>query len=74
MSYVQIDRFEGTFAVCYNDSLEKMDVPANELPEDAIEGDVFVFDGSDYTFDNEETWSRTFKSRTLFERLTGRTA
>ena len=53
-----IDRFEGTMAVCQNETKQMRDIPRAQLPPQMKEGDVVVEDGGQYRFDPEETARR----------------
>ena len=70
MSFIQIDRFEGDFAVCYDDGLEKSDIKMSELPRGVKEGDVLTLDGRSFYLDKEETLRRKYEVLKLFKKLT----
>ena len=70
MNFIQIDRFEGDLAVCYDDNLKKSDIKISELPNGVKEGDVLSFDGKDFYLDEEETQKRRNEVFALFKKLT----
>lgn len=66
-----IDRFEGELAVIETDG-GMIGIDVSELPENAREGDVLVFENGRYAVDPEATEQRRKKAsdrlRRLFER------
>ncbi len=46
-----IDRFEGKYAVCENETGEMINLPAEQLPEKAKEGDIIIESNGIYTVD-----------------------
>ncbi|GHU34016.1 hypothetical protein FACS1894105_00060 [Clostridia bacterium] len=64
-----IDRFEGDIAVMLFDDGEIVNVDAAFLEWNAAQGDVFVYDGSVFSFDREETKRRKESITARFERL-----
>lgn len=57
MKYV-IDRFEGEYAICENESGEMMKIERRKLPLEVVEGDVIIIDGYIITIDRDETQKR----------------
>lgn len=51
-----IDRFEGIYAVCEKEDCTMVNIPKNELPNEAKEGDILVEKGSGiFEVDKEAT-------------------
>lgn len=48
-----IDRFEGEYAICETEDGKIINIKRNEIPEDAVEGDVLIYEEDIYTIDNE---------------------
>jgi hypothetical protein len=48
-----IDRFEGEYAICETEDGKIINIKRNEIPEDAVEGDVLIYEEGSYTIDNE---------------------
>lgn len=65
-----IDRFEGSIAVIECDD-GIFDISRDLLPENAVEGDVIISDGTTYYVDTESTEIRRKSLREQFHRLTG---
>jgi len=54
-----IDRFEGNYAILQNsETTEMSEIEKTELPDEAKEGDVLLFEGGEFVVDNEETMRR----------------
>lgn len=65
-----IDRFEGDMAVIECDD-GIFDISRNLLPENVVEGDVIISDGTTYSVDTESTEIRRKALKERFHRLTG---
>ena len=57
MVYI-IDRFEGEYAICEDEDRNMVSVKRHDLPDDAREGDVIVYDGENFTIDRDEASRR----------------
>lgn len=64
-----IDRFEGEYAVCENESEEMIKIDKNKLPAGASEGDVLILERENITLDKNETQKRKEKIEKLMEEL-----
>lgn len=64
-----IDRFEGEYAICENESEEMIKIEKNKLPSEASEGDVLILEGEKITLDKNETQKRKEKIEKLIEEL-----
>lgn len=53
-----IDRFEGGFAVCETETKEFINIPKEDIPSEAKEGDVVVQNEHGYQIDTQETDDR----------------
>jgi hypothetical protein len=70
MKYLQIDRFEGDYAVCIRDKdLAIVNLDKKLLSPQAAEGDVLLFKESEYVIDMEETQKRKDEALKLFQSL-----
>ena len=69
MTYVTIDRFEGTQAVLEDEEERTFAVPRERLPAGAQPGDVLACDGAAYLPAPEETEKRRAYARRLEEQL-----
>ena len=70
MNYT-IDRFEGEFALCEDESGALVSIPARELPPEAKEGDILSEENGRYTCNTEETRKRREMMRKRLEGLFG---
>ncbi len=50
-----IDRFEGEYAVCENETGEMINIPTEQLPEKAKEGDIIIESNGIYTIDHDSS-------------------
>ena len=64
-----IDRFEEDKAVLECESGESMVIERALLPENAVEGDISLFDGEKYIIDKKATAARRGKMREKMEQL-----
>ena len=65
-----VDRFEGGFALCEDESCKIQSIPRALLPKDLREGDCLRPLGEeDYAIDREETRRRRAFNKTLFDQL-----
>jgi hypothetical protein len=62
---VTIDRFEGAYAVCEKPDRTMINIPKEELPTGAKEGDILVVEGENIRVDSEGTNAR----KKTFEKL-----
>ena len=66
-----IDRFEGPFAVVEGEGRKMVQIPREDLPKEAREGDAIVYRDGEYQVDDTETEKRRKKieelSRDLWE-------
>ena len=74
MKKMQIDRFEGEFAVLVDDDMKTMDIPKVFFSREACEGDIFEIEFEGNTpisakFLAEETEAAKARVRSLMERL-----
>lgn len=70
MIIYSIDRFEGNFAVCEDDSCACININIDKLPKDAKEGDmIVVYDNGKITIDKELTAARREQIRKLEDKL-----
>ena len=74
MKKMQIDRFEGDFAVLADEDMKTMDIPKAFFAHEVHEGDIFEieFDGEtpvSVKFLAEETEAAKARVRSLMERL-----
>ena len=69
MQKLTIDRFEGDIAVLELEDGELIDVARDQLPEEAMEGDILLFDGKDYTVAVDETAERRKQIEKLMDQL-----
>ncbi|MED3126630.1 DUF3006 domain-containing protein [Bacillus wiedmannii] len=63
-----IDRFEGDLVVIEINE-ETIDVPRDNIPSDAREGDVLTINGNVYTIDKNETNKRKREIQELMDKL-----
>ncbi len=63
-----IDRFEGDLVVIEINE-EMIDVPRENIPSDAREGDVLIVNGNVYTIDKNETNKRKREIQELMDKL-----
>ncbi len=68
MKYV-IDRFEGEYAICENESGEMIKINKHRLPLGVVEGDVIIIDGDNITIDRDETKKRKDRIEKLMGEL-----
>lgn len=66
-----IDRFEGDFAVCEDDSCKMHNIARSTIPKEAKEGDVIVVEGDNITIDEAETKKRKAEIEELTEDMWG---
>ena len=64
-----VDRIEGAFAICEDESLAFRRIALSELPKGLREGDCLRPAGDGYTIDSDETNRRRTLNKQLFERL-----
>lgn len=64
-----IDRFEGDYAVVEFDGRLMVDIPKEQLPTDAKEGDVIVLVDGKYQVDAGETQRRKIEIAKLTENM-----
>ena len=64
-----VDRFEGDYAVCENESGKMELILRSDLPDGIKEGDVFIYNGKTYQIDSEETKKRKKRIEALQEQL-----
>ncbi len=64
-----IDRFEGDFAVCEDDSGNMLQLERSKLPTGAKEGSVLCVEGDIISIDHGATAQRKEKIRKLMNRL-----
>lgn len=74
MKKMQIDRFEGDFAVLADDDMKTMDIPKSFFSFEVHEGDIFEieFEGDapiSAKFLSEETEAEKARVRSLMEKL-----
>ncbi len=67
-----IDRFEGEFAVCEDDSREMHNIPRSALPAEVREGDVLRQGTDGWQIDAAETAARREKQAERLRRLFGK--
>jgi hypothetical protein len=68
MKYV-IDRFEGEYAICENESGEMIKIEKCRLPLGIVEGDVIIIDGYNISIDRDETEKRKVRIEKLMGEL-----
>jgi len=64
-----IDRFEGDYAICEREDKTFINVPRKQLPKDANEGDVIIFENGKYMIDKETTKKRRDAIRKKMDEL-----
>jgi hypothetical protein len=64
-----IDRFEGDMAVCEKPDRTMINIPRNQLPAGAREGDTLIMDEQSIRIDVEETARRNKRIADRFNRL-----
>lgn len=69
MSYYRIDRFEGGYAVCERPDGKMEDVPRDQLPPDAAEGDLIGRENGAWRVDRQATEERRAAMREKRARL-----
>lgn len=66
-----IDRFEGDLAIIEKENREFVNIPRQDLPSEAKEGDVIIQVGTEFQIDESETAKRRKRieelSRNLWE-------
>ncbi len=68
---IVLDRFEGSYAVLETDS-GSMNIPREQLPQDACEGDVLVLSCGRYFADKAATMERRREMLSKLKKLTPR--
>ncbi len=68
MKYI-IDRFEGTYAVCEDETKNMINIPKYKLPMEAKEGDILIDDGSFIRIDDREGDERRKKMNQMMSKL-----
>jgi hypothetical protein len=68
MNYT-IDRFEGNFALCEDESGSQRQIPLSALPETAREGDIITEKDGAFTVNEEATEKRREKMQQRLNRL-----
>lgn len=53
-----IERFEGDFAIIEKENREFINIPRQDLPSEAKEGDVIIQVGAEFQIDESETAKR----------------
>lgn len=64
-----IDRFEGKYAVCELEDGKFVDIPKEDIPEDAKEGDVLTKTDSGYRVEKIATEAKREEIRQRMNRL-----
>lgn len=68
MKYL-IDRFEGTYAVCEDETKNIVNIPKYRLPMEAKEGDALIEDDGIIRIDDRETDERRKKMNQMMSKL-----
>lgn len=69
-SQFTLDRFEDSFAVCENRfNKELVNISINQIPENAIEGDVLKFENNKYVVDIDATKAAKDEIKQLMDKL-----
>lgn len=68
MKYI-IDRFEGTYAVCEDETKQIVNIPKYRLPMEAKEGDALVDDDGIIRVDDAEAFERRRKMNQMMSKL-----
>lgn len=68
MKYI-IDRFEGTYAVCEDETKQIVNIPKYRLPMEAKEGDALVDDDGIIRVDDAEAFERRKKMNQMMSKL-----
>ena len=68
MRYI-IDRFEGSFAVCEDESRQMRDIEKSKLPKGAKEGDCLLENNGVYVLDSARTDQRRKRIQEKMEKL-----
>ena len=64
-----IDRFEGDFAVCEDDSRNMQSIPREKLPDNACDGDVHERENGSFRVDAAQTKIRRERIKALYWKL-----
>lgn len=64
-----IDRFEGEYGICENESGDMLKIERFRLPSGVLEGDVIIIEGDDITIDRVETLKRKERIKKLMGEL-----
>mgnify|MGYP000990762675 CR=1 FL=1 len=64
-----IDRFEGEYAICETEDGEMINIKIVDLPNEAKEGDVLIFNGDIFIIDNEAKEKRKERIKKLMDDL-----
>lgn len=64
-----IDRFEGEYAICETEDGEMINIKIVDLPNEAKEGDVLIFNGDIFIIDNEAKEERKERIKKLMDDL-----
>ena len=64
-----IDRFEGMYAVCELENGEFADVPKEDIPKEAKEGDILIKTDNGYCVEKEETEAKRKEIKQRMNRL-----
>lgn len=68
MKYI-IDRFEGTYAVCEDETKQIVNIPKYRLPMEAKEGDALIDDDGIIRVDDAEAFERRKKMNQMMSKL-----
>ncbi|HCL04242.1 MAG TPA: DUF3006 domain-containing protein [Lachnoclostridium phytofermentans] len=68
MKYI-IDRFEGTYAVCEDETKNMVNIPKYKLPMEAKEGDPLIDDDGIIRIDDKEADERRKKVNQMMNKL-----
>ena len=64
-----LDRFEGDIAVLVDGDGHTVSVKRIDLPDEAYEGDILLFDGEKYHFDPDTTAKKRAEVKNLIDEL-----
>lgn len=64
-----IDRFEGAYALCEDETGKLVEIAKDRLPANAVEGDVLYLGENGYGIDREETVKRRAAASEKMNRL-----
>ena len=70
--HLSLDRFEGDYAICEDDTQKRHDIHKNKLPQEVKPGDILIlsFDGI-LSIDKAETAKRQARIKELQDKLMG---